>query len=64
MKAISDNPIVKYFERLKKSVFLVNLNAAFASTITKLEIAFTNVSTVLIVNESPRVTIMIDKNSV
>ena len=37
---------------------------AFASTIIKLDIAFNKVSTVLIAKESPKITIIIDQNSV
>ena len=37
---------------------------AFTSTITKLEIALIKVSTVLIVNERPKIIIIIDRNSV
>ena len=39
----------------------LNLNIAFASTIIKLDIALTKVSTVLMVNESPKIIIIIDK---
>ena len=43
---------------------MLKLNVALPSTTIKLEIALTSVSTVLMVNESPRIMIINDKNSV
>ncbi len=45
-------------------VFLLKLKVALPSTTIKLDIALTKVSTVLIVKDKPRITIINDKNSV
>ena len=63
-KAIIESTTIKYFERFKKLVFLLRLKVALPSTTIKLDIAFTKVSTVLIVKDSPSITIIIDKSFV
>ena len=64
MNAIIDNIIIKYLESFKKLVFFLKVNMALPSTITRLEIALTKVSTVLIVNEIPKIITAMDKNLV
>ena len=51
-----ESTTIEYFERFKKLVFLLRLKVALPSTTIKLEIAFTKVSTVLIVNDNPSIT--------
>ena len=46
------------------SVLVFRLNTASPSTIIKLEIALTNVSTVLMVSDNPNIIIIIDNNLV
>ena len=58
---ITDIPTIKYFENFKQFIFLLKLNVALPSTTIKLEIALINVSTVLIVNDKPRIITTNDK---
>ena len=59
-----DKIIIIIFDNRKKSFFLVSLKKFFPSTTTRLEIALTKVSIVLTVNDTARIIISTDKNSV
>ena len=59
---IIDKITIKTFEKFKKLLLIDLLKIFFPSTIIMLEIAFTNVSTVLTVNVIAKIMIAMDKN--
>ena len=61
INAIKDKTTTKYLDNFKKLIFESNFKKYFPSTITKLDIALTKVSTVLIVRDIASTIIIIDK---